>query len=1077
MAAPAPVGSPVAPSAPQPPTPLSVWALRLTVVLAFLIIFFRVLWPWWFPSHWAHIVPIGRWFWTGIIAGEFFAGSVLVSRLYWRAYRRASTVWDEIVFFQTDQITPSTYTGILDQIYEAIQVRHHWWNTSVWYRLFVGQNIWSLNVWRDPQHPDAPQALHIVLAGPRRIMPMVESALQSHYTNLRFVRRLGPPDILWPYLLRWQLRYQSPLHLLRMPSNANTIPLESLAQQLAASSYPGTPPPFHFQLLMMPVPTQRARKQVTNRLNIAQWEEFATEKHAADQARTQIGNGRFRTEWRAGAQDYAVLQRLAGVWQAENRHAELRTHNVVIWRGLWRRWLRTNVPRLWPFVGGPTLWAGELTPIILLPTGFIRVPDIVRSMTRRMPAALAIARDSLLTRSDLTPQGIMEAEPAIPDLPRERVGVWEEDRHKNILLLGIQGSGKSTNLINLYRTDILARNDQGQPRKAVILFDIGKDTGYDALRCTPPEREVIWFRPSHPQNPWMIQPLSSVAADATKVDQVLQMLVDVFGTDAIRDRSKMLLGNAIRAIIDVEGERASFVSLHKMITDSNYRDMIVDQIRNEQTRHFWEKEFADGLANNPGFWEEALAAPRNKLDALLRNDFIKGSLDAATASQYLRHAIDWDRVIRDRQVVILNINKDELGAEATRLFGIAALLNLWYAIQRQQQLQYEARTPVSLLIDEAQNFLSPTFTSMLTEGRAYGLQAAIAVRFLMEIKDPIVQGAIVNLCQNRIIHRISLVDEAKTLMHLGQQLYMNNITLNEDVQSITNFAADDYMHLADRTAICMWQAHGVLQPPFFAHTIDWRPYAHDDWAAYHLDHQSQFFTPSAEHVSPNVPPSNTSHEEKSYPANHGSKPDDQDYNYGPGQEAAAHSVSPSSSAVFTETSPVSQPESSSRPASSRLTLQPDPPGLSASSTDVSAETQTALLLNGGSAPATVTTVSTDTEERKVSPQETPSPPPPSSAVRSLNERLQALTDKVQAPAGPLRSWLQRNPTISIDWLERIVPEIIQHYADHDRHLSVTLLMMEIKRRARTAPAESASPNPAASASSALHSDTDPEFLQ
>jgi hypothetical protein len=1028
-----------------------------------------ILWPWWFPPGWTAHWPLGRWLWSFGIAAEIFFGSALISRLYWRAFRRETMVWDEIIFFQTDQITPSTYTGILDQIYETMQVRSRWLNTAALYRLFVGQNVWTLNVWRDPHDPHQPQALHIVLAGPRAIMPAIESALHTHYTNLRFVRRDKPPEYAWPYLLRWQLRYQSPLHLLRMPSNANSIPMETLAQQLAASSYPGTPPPFHFQLLMMPVPTQRARRRIMQRWDIAQWEEFATERHAADQARTQIGNGRFRTEWRAGALDYAVLQRLAGVWQAENRHAELITHNVLIWRGFWRRWMRTGLPRLWPFIGGPTLWAGELTPIVMLPTGFIRVPDIVRSMTRRMPAALAIARDPLLSRPDLTPLGILEAEPSIPDLPRERVGLWEEDRHKNIMLLGIQGSGKSTNLINLYRTDVFARDAHGQPQKAVILMDIGKDTGWDALRCTPPEREVIWFRPSDPENRWMIQPLSSVAADATQVDQVLQMLVDVFGEDSIRARSKMILGNAIRAIIDVEGPRASFESLHKMITDSNYRDMIVDQIHNEQTKQFWQKEFAEGLANNPSFWEEALAAPRNKLDALLRNDFVKGSLDAATASRYMRHAIDWDRVIRDRQVVILNINKDELGAEATRLFGIAALLNLWYAIQRQQKIRYEHRTPVSILIDEAQNFLSPSFTSMLTEGRAYGLQAAIAVRFLTEIKDPVVQSAIVNLCQNRIIHRISLVDEAKTLMHLGQQLYMNNITLNEDVQSITNFAADDYMHLADRTAICMWQAHGVLQPPFFAHTIDWRPYAHDEWSAYHLAHQHQFYD------STNPLPNASS-----------SDPAEQSLLSDTPREENEESASPSvpvppstPGASFPDTHPglTLRPEEPPGPAAAQeLSLAPDhPPAVPESMPKV----PTTPPVSFASSPSSEAAPPPDTGISPPPPENSGTPPAnaPAASPASLNERLQALADLVHAPAGPLRSWMQRNPQVSIGWLESVVPSIVASYTDHHRHLSVTVLMMEIKRRARTLTSDTSGekpPDPVAS--SALHSDTTPEFL-
>ncbi len=1101
--------------------------LQLLLILVSLALVAIILWPWWFPIGWSTQLPIGRWLWTLGISAELFFGTAFVSRIYWRVFRKYTTVWDEIIFFQTDSVTPTDYTAIIDQIYESIQVRSRIWNTSPLYRLFVGQNTWAINLWRDPQN-DNPQAIHIVLSAPRQVMSSIESALHTHYTNLRYKRLPQPPAIRWPYLIRWQMRYQSALHLLKMPTTNESIPMEIIAQQLAAASYPGAPPPFHFQLLMMPVPTQRARKTIIDKLNIANWEEFATEKHAADKARTQIGNGRFRTEWRAGALDYNVLMRLAGAWQSGNSHAELKTHNVLIWRDFMRRWITFSLPRLWPFASGPTLWAGELTTLIVLPTGYIRVPDIVRSMTRRMPAALAIARDHTKVNEALkAPVGIVQAEPSIPDLPPELVGLWEEDRHKNILLLGIQGSGKSTNLINIFRTDALATDVHGFPKKAVILIDIGKDTGWDALRCTPPDREVIWFRPSDPQNKWMIQPLSSVAADATQVDQVLQMLVDVFGEDSIRARSKMILGNAIRAIIDVEGAQASFQSLHRMITNSDYRDMIVEQIKNDQTREFWQGEFAEGLANNPSFWEEALAAPRNKLDALLRNDFVKGALDAATASKYMRHAIDWDRVIRDRQVVILNINKDELGAEATRLFGIAALMNLWYAIQRQQKLKYEDRASISILIDEAQNFLSPSFTSMLTEGRAYGLQAAIAVRFLTEIKDQVVQAAIVNLCQNRIIHRISLVDEAKTLMQLGQQLYTNNITLNEDVQSITNFAADDYMHLADRTAICMWQARGVLQPPFFARTIDWRPYAHDEWSTYHLAHQKDFYEDPAD-----KPITNEIDEEEDWdesdngtltsstgyaaPPSEASVPQEPTISHESPQQPpvsayAAFQTSKETNAKATTPTDTADKKPTEHvtgfrmvtptPSPSKIPetpLEDHPPGFHIATRNESAPAEIEpikpVLKSEDTAPTISLSPSVEPEHPSPEPQElsntAPTNAPPDSVtvspdsskqLSSDRDRLKTLADLVHGTPGPLRSWLQRNPQATLTWLENIVPQIIDQYSARGQDIGFTNLMMEVKRRYRAiayqAPSPESPSTTTTTSESALTSHTTPDFLK
>ncbi|MCY0865647.1 MAG: hypothetical protein OWQ57_11895, partial [Sulfobacillus sp.] len=170
--------------------------------------------------------------------------------------------------------------------------------------------------------------------------------------------------------------------------------------------------------------------------------------------------------------------------------------------------------------------------------------------------------------------------------------------------------------------------------------------------------------------------------------------------------------------------------------------------------------------------------------------------------------------------------------------------------------------PVRLLYDEAQEYLSPQFLDMLALGRAYGFQTMLATRFLLELRDPALQAGIVNLCQNRIIHRIPEPAEAVKLQQQMLTIYINNITLAEEAQNLERFMADDIMRLPDHTAICLWQAKGAVQSPFIAETIDWRPEAHEEWAAYHLAHQPAFLPPVADAEFPiedTGPDDNTSH--------------------------------------------------------------------------------------------------------------------------------------------------------------------------------------------------------------------------
>lgn len=796
--------------------------------LALAVLFHGFLWPlgWW-TFRW------GVWLhWSEALTDLFalFFGAILVSRLYWRLWRQARTVWDEVVFYQDDQIPPPSFIGVIDNIYEVLQTRSPLYNNHWWYHLWVGQNSWSINLLRAPDRPD-PTRITFILAGPDPAIRRVEQALATRYSNLRFWRTEPPQDHHWRFLLRWRLRYRTALHVIRLVSHDPTIPFDNVVQTLSSANTTSleTAPPVFIQLMMTPVSTRRARNRVQRAVNWARWGEMHSETEAAQQMQSLIGNGRWQTEWRAAADDYDMLMRLTGAWAFESKYAEILPRNVLTFRQQTRYWMTHHLPKMWPLVRGPVLWSSEVASVFLLPTGQTRVDDLHRLMIRRMPVPLAVNR---------TPaQAIVEGETNVPNKPWIPVGLHDQDREKNVLVRGIQGAGKSNTLINLVRADANERLADGSPARAVVLIDIGKDTAAAALEMVPPDREVIWFSPHEENNGWSLQALASNADRSAQVSHALQMLKDTFGDDAIGPRSEQILTQALRAIIEAKGPAASLTDLRNMLTDEKTRRAMLEKVSDNDVLDYWNREFEDGRKANAAFWEEALAAPRNKLDALLRHERVRASMDFATAREQMREVIDWDEVIAKRKVVILNIDKGALGTEATRLFGIAGLLGLWYAMQRQTKLKEEDRHKVSVIIDEAQNFLSKTFASIVTEGRAMGLQLAVAVRFLEEITDPLVRNTLINLCQNQIVYRTSSPSEAKELMYQVQRLFHNNVTLAEDVLALTNFSADDFMHLPNHMAICMWQAQGHVQMAFNARTFDWRPYRHPEWAAYHKANQ------------------------------------------------------------------------------------------------------------------------------------------------------------------------------------------------------------------------------------------------
>lgn len=739
---------------------------------------------------------------------------MVLSRLYWRYQRAQRTVLREIVLGPDDVATPFEVMSALDAIHMTLLTRYA--------GAAYGQDYWTFEIIRDEEG-----IVHFVIGSHELRIRRIEQAFQAKYQNIRFQPYIPSYEPTFGFAQQLTLHKPWWFATETVRDYTNSV-VETVVQALEAADGP-----VHLQYHMTPLPMgvyhQKLQAYIRGR-------EYALRSEQADDPSHQgvgyvedkqqknslqlMGKGVFRTEIRLGTMTWGDGQGIIGALGEANDENSLQARLVVAGRTMWHRWLRARMPALYLFRAN-VMFSFPMATIIHLPSNRLRVNSLVRKLVRRQPASRVIPKFSDVG------QGIM-----LDQETGAAVGIPERDREANILVVGSQGSGKTTDLLNIFRSDVGFKDNKGR-WKAVVLIDIGKDTSKRALGLVPPGRPVAYFAPGDPACGWTVNPLQASLSDSVVADNVLAAMTQVFGEEAIRFRSREFLGNAVMALRQVMGKRADFTSMYKLLTDEGFRNWVSGSVTDPHQVEFWQHTVPASMEANPRYLTDELAAPRNKLDELLRNPLIRGVFDSSSS----RRLLDMREILERRMVLVVNLDKAKLGDEGARLLGIILIQLLWNALQSQNDIEERDRVPCSLILDESQNYVADGFLDLLAEGRAYGLQTTLALRFLGELPSERVIDGLHALVQNVIIHQFQLLSEAEVFMKRFMRVYANMVQVAAEVQDQVNFGADDIMRLPKFTTICQWMVGGDVQQPFLGETINWEPFFNDEWRSAHLTEQ------------------------------------------------------------------------------------------------------------------------------------------------------------------------------------------------------------------------------------------------
>lgn len=372
---------------------------------------------------------------------------------------------------------------------------------------------------------------------------------------------------------------------------------------------------------------------------------------------------------------------------------------------------------------------------------------------------------------------------------RVAFGIKSKDRLKHVYVIGKTGMGKSTLLENMAVQDI--KSGEG-----MVFVDPHGKTADLLLEYIPEERkkDVVYFAPFDIDYPISFNIMEDVGAD--KRHLVANGLMSVFKkiwVDAWSGRMEYILNNTILALLEYPG--STLLSINRMLSDKEYRKLVVANITDPSVRSFWVDEFANYTDK---FAAEATPAIQNKIGQFSSNPLIRNIIGQPKSSFDIRKIMD------EGKIMIVNLSKGRVGESNANLIGSMLITKIYLAAMSRadsSEAELNKLPNFYLYVDEFQSFANESFANILSEARKYKLNLTIAHQYIEQMSEE-VRAAVFGNVGTMITFRVGAYD-AETL----------------EKEFAPAFTAEDLVNLGFKQIYLKLMIDGVSSQPFSAETL------------------------------------------------------------------------------------------------------------------------------------------------------------------------------------------------------------------------------------------------------------------
>jgi len=314
------------------------------------------------------------------------------------------------------------------------------------------------------------------------------------------------------------------------------------------------------------------------------------------------------------------------------------------------------------------------------------------------------------------------------DYRAEKIEFWirKEDKLRHVYIVGKTGTGKSTFISNMVKSDMLAGN-------GLALLDPHGDLVETVLEHIPTHRinDVILFDVADTDYPIGFNLLQYDSEEEKNriVSGVVSAFYRLFAHSRW-PRLEYILRNVLLSV--VEYPNATLMHILRILVDDNFRDEVITYIKDPLVLKFWKNEF---MTRQPRQREEAIAPITNKIGQFLSSSVVRNIFGQPNSRLNLRKAMD------EGKIILINLSKGKIWEDNAAMIGSLLVTKFQIDAMSRADVWYNSRKDFYLYIDEFQNFATSSFTTILSEARKYKLSLIVANQFtsqlLPEIKDAI----------------------------------------------------------------------------------------------------------------------------------------------------------------------------------------------------------------------------------------------------------------------------------------------------------------------------------------------------
>lgn len=301
--------------------------------------------------------------------------------------------------------------------------------------------------------------------------------------------------------------------------------------------------------------------------------------------------------------------------------------------------------------------------------------------------------------------------------PPHSTVLWpDRQRTQHAVCIGKTGTGKTYLLERL----ALALAERGQ---GFAFFDFHGDASRSLisrlLQLPHHQDQLVVLDPSHPSRSPGLNILAAEATDADrfrKVSELSAILRQRWGVDAFGARTEELLRNSLYTLA---ASRRTLGDLPRLLSQTTFRRQLTEALDHPDIASYWRDRFEPlSDAMKASFREPLL----NKVTAFLTEPAVRHLLGQVEST------IDMAAIMAQQQWLLIRLPKGRLGEHAHTL-GNLLFAQLQFSAFAREHLPPSRRHPFTILCDEVQNLAENDLTTLLTEGRKFGIAVLTANQF------------------------------------------------------------------------------------------------------------------------------------------------------------------------------------------------------------------------------------------------------------------------------------------------------------------------------------------------------------